>query len=363
MNRFLITAIVVFFSFGAFSQSDKGFILQIKAHFKQYKVTLSDGNYLGLKKARVLRIASELDRSVLVQFYLIPEEVVDSAFMEEVGRKEFVQSCSHASDDDSLDFRPFKYRKTDFLLDPCNLCSGYFSGECLVFKKKWAAFLRQYKPEYLTGGLKAKPFIFESAFSKDTSFIYEYTYKFRSVDIGNIKIESGRLTVSDILDMHKFLPLAQSLPKGEFPVQLSFKRSVYEIGELATYCRIVFSNSQVDRWELASVKGPSTKKEENGLNTVIDSMVLSPYGFGVIIDSIANHQFNLKSYQEWASILLDHFPSQEYGRMVESDHGSFCEVVGFISKRSSYIGYDKSGKICRLFIDLGTFSIPSEDFH
>jgi len=203
----------------------------------------------------------------------------------------------------------------------------------------------------------AFPSIFESAYfehartREDSTDIFFY-----AVSIGNLHIESGKIIACDPIVMQDAHPFVQRFPTGEFPVQLAIAK--VDSDERVAFSRIYFSNHPVAKWEFALDKGkkqiPLAGDDFYGYG--VDG------GEGIFIDSAANADFTqlrnndedlweavfaeevVKNYRNTWQFVLYHFQG----------HNLACFSTGFgDGTYATYVGYDASGKICRLLTDFG----------
>jgi hypothetical protein len=204
------------------------------------------------------------------------------------------------------------------------------------------------------------PPIFESAYFDNAKVNQDaIAITFYTVEIGTIKIESGKIIACDPIVMRDAHPFTQQFPKGSFPVQLSIAK--YDSDERVAFSRIYFSSHPVARWEFALDKGkkqiPLSGKDFYGYG--VDG------GQGVFIDSAANEDFTRMSNKDeylWERVFTDEtvknyrstwqFTVYNFG-----GHNLACMSTGFGDGRyATYVGYDASGKICRLLTDFGLIS-------
>lgn len=203
----------------------------------------------------------------------------------------------------------------------------------------------------------AEPLLFENAFIKGTTQLLNdsniYLY---GINIGNIKISSGTLTACDPLHIDEYgIPFTQQFPNGEFPVQLAIAKLGRE--ERIAFARINFSEERVAKWEFALQKGqeaiPVGGKEMHGYG--VDG------GVGIFADAKGIKSLVIEN----ATSLSDTF----YREMNKHNHydwrynihpfGSYNVAIfstgagdGYYG---TYIGFDSSGKPCRLLSDFNIF--------
>lgn len=201
-----------------------------------------------------------------------------------------------------------------------------------------------------------KPYIFESAFFEKTKInIDTFLLEFHSVDIGKIKIETGKIIACDPAFIISSEPFSDSFPIGFFPVQLAIAK--VDSSEVVSFSRIYFSDSPVVNWEFAILKG------QKRLPIFGEDSYVYPVdgGSGCFIDEKIKSELSKKT--ETNDTLLEllnkamnknHY---KYGQSGILNFGDF-NIAAFSSgvgdgRYSTYIGYDKNGKPCRLLTDFG----------
>jgi len=197
----------------------------------------------------------------------------------------------------------------------------------------------------------AYPNIFEAAFVGNTKVIAgDFSYKFYKLEIGKIKIESGKLIACDPIVMQDALPFTKKLPIGNFSVQLAMAKTHND--ERVAFSRIVFSDKRISKWEFALQKGqkPIPLKGASIYCYNVDA------GAGIFIDSVANKSFNEKDHSEWENAFIT--KAQKYG-----DTGYIHDFDGHSLATFStgygdgcyatYIGFDNKGNVCQVLTDFG----------
>lgn len=198
------------------------------------------------------------------------------------------------------------------------------------------------------------PAIFETAFFKNTVVKEDsFNLTFYSVDIGNIKVESGKLIACDPIVMKDGVAFTQTFPIGQFPVQLAIAK--IDSDERVAFSRILFSNDSVLRWEFALQPGQKTKP--------ITSEDIYCYGvdggIGLFIDEQANKVFNLKYFSDWEQVFTKDIEknlhiSWEYVVHEFDGHNLTAFSSGYGDGcYATYIGFNSKGEICRLLTDFG----------
>jgi hypothetical protein len=220
------------------------------------------------------------------------------------------------------------------------------------------SFIRSKDKDAILIDTTVKPAPFETTFINDSSYEDPLltSYKYRTLQLGKIKLESGRLIACDAIDLHKNIAFVQDFPKGEFPVQISIGWDDSD-SEFPIYLRIKFSNEPVTRWAYALKPG---MKDFPLADTGILHCFYSKYsGTSVLIDQTANLDLNKKSHREWTKMLIKDGDEIEYpgtARLIKFGKHSLAMFQGEDSNYcyQYYIGYDKEGRICRFLKDLGT---------
>ena len=206
-------------------------------------------------------------------------------------------------------------------------------------------------------GIAAKPLLFETAFIKGTTAkIKDATLDLYGINIGNIKISSGRVIACDPLLIEEYgKPFTQAFPTGAFPFQLSIAR--YGEGESIAFARILFSNEPVARWEVALLANqqPVAVGDEDAPGYIVDS------GIGSFMDDEAGKALDKKT--------VTRMDGAVYAEMNKHRHSSWryalyhfgnYNIAAFTSgegdgRYTTYIGFDVKGTPCRLVTDFGLF--------
>lgn len=197
----------------------------------------------------------------------------------------------------------------------------------------------------------AYPDIFEAAFSNDTKVTEgDITYNFYKLDIGKIKIESGKLIACDPIVMHDASPFSQIFPIGDFPVSLAMAKTHND--ERVAFSRVIFSDKPITKWEFALKKGqkPIPLKDTSFYCYGVDA------GTGIFIDSISNNVFNKKDHSEWENAFIAKAEKNGYkGYIYDFDgHNLATFSTGYGDGcYATYIGFDKEGKVSQILTDFG----------
>jgi hypothetical protein len=201
--------------------------------------------------------------------------------------------------------------------------------------------------------LDAKPLLFEAAFIRGTTHkVKDATMDLYGVNIGKLKISSGAVVACDPGHIDEYgIPFTQTFPNGEFPVQLAIGKVENE--ETIAFARILFSDAPVEKWEFALQKGqapiPVGGKKMHGYSTDL--------GLGIFVDYAASKaldQSNMTSLDADIYKTLDkHYHNDwRYSMYNFGTHNLaiFSSGLGD-GYYATYIGFDASGKPCRLLTD------------
>jgi hypothetical protein len=213
----------------------------------------------------------------------------------------------------------------------------------------------------VTRRVVATPVLFETAFIKGTTQKGNTAnINLYGVTIGKMKIVSGHIIACDPLHIDEYgKPFTHVFPTGEFPVQLSLA----EVGgeETVAFARIKFSEEPVTRWELALQEGqkplPLGGKEIHGYG--VDA------GIGIFMDQEAIKGLSQEQLLEIEEgIYADIRKEMEKHYHVDWKYTMFNfrlhNLAAFTTgvgdgRYASYIGFDATGKPCRLVTDFGLF--------
>ena len=199
---------------------------------------------------------------------------------------------------------------------------------------------------------KAHPTYFETAFHESTKSVEDgETFAFYKLDIGKLKVETGKVIACDPIVMYDAQPFTQIFPPGEFPVQLAMKKKEGS-GERVALSRILFSSEPVVKWEYALL--PEQKPMP-----ITDTSVCCygvDAGTGVFIDSLANTYFKIKNEKDWEDVFITKAEKYDYTGYIHDFEGHNLATfsTGFGDGcYATYIGFDKNGKVCQLLTDFG----------
>lgn len=188
-----------------------------------------------------------------------------------------------------------------------------------------------------------------------------------SFEVGKIYLSSGKLVACDPLITNDMLPFSTEFPKGDFSVLLHKERE----SNCVAYAEIIFSNSEITDWKLATTAGQHVKDLASG--EVFGFPVES--GMGCLMDVDTQNSLNELEYKLYHSkgadfmgiyeeFFHEHFfdengaidqyaflkPSEEHPGTIFAFETGYGE--GFYA---SYIGYDKNQtpvKIVTEFIEI-----------
>lgn len=204
----------------------------------------------------------------------------------------------------------------------------------------------------------AQPVLFETAFIQGTTQkLHDSTVQLYGINIGNIKLPSGKLVACDPILIEEYgIPFTQQFPTGEFPVQLSIARQGPE--ERIAFARIKFSNEPVAKWAFALLKDqeplPVGGKKMHGF--VVDG------GLGIFADAETIKTLNTAPMQSLSDSVyreMDKHTHYDWRYNIHSsgNHNLAMFSTGFGDGRyATYIGFDANDKPCRLLTDMDIFS-------
>ena len=217
-------------------------------------------------------------------------------------------------------------------------------------------FLQLLQASPVKSQLSRKP-IFELAFEATRDKMDSIPFYFRKIDLGYIKIESGKLVVCDAKNWNSARPFIQVFPKGKFLVQLSVAKEE-GTDEFPAFARIKFSNDSIMTWKYALLPGMKAKSIKDNDFSTCDTM--ESMGLGIFIDSVINRSLNSKSRKEWENKLSGKIKKNSHWGVANSTDGkSFAAFKGSIEPcYGVLLGYNKNNKICRLVVDLQTLQFP-----
>ncbi len=206
--------------------------------------------------------------------------------------------------------------------------------------------------------ITAQPVLFETAFVQGTTQkLNDSTVQLYGINIGNIKLTSGKLIACDPILIEEYgIPFTQQFPAGEFPVQLSIAKQGPE--ERIAFARIKFSDEPVAKWEMALLKDqeplPVESKKIHGF--VVDG------GLGIFADAEAVKVLNIAPMQSLNDSVYREMDKHTHYDWRYNIHEFGSNNLAMFStgfgdgRYATYIGFDANGKPCRLLTDMDIFS-------
>lgn len=186
-----------------------------------------------------------------------------------------------------------------------------------------------------------------------------HSRSFRTLELGGLKIVSGRISASDpfvSIDARK--PFSEPVPNGTFPVRLAIAQGGINDGRIA-FARVDFSSTPAVEWRMAVIAGQdaATLKPGEIFGYPVDA------GTGSFYDPKAGEALNalLKvnsdAWQDWqtqgeangkaASLKPNFFLMLPAG---ETNVAIFASGWGD-GFYASYFGFDKDGRVVALVTD------------
>jgi len=209
----------------------------------------------------------------------------------------------------------------------------------------------------------ANPAILENAFTSGYQADgHNAKVSLTGIGIGKLKVPSGRMIACDPMLTEEYgKPFLENFPTGEFPVQLSIVN--LDGVEAIAFARVLFNEGPVARWEFARLKGQDQFPIGGSrLHTYIVDGSL-----GSFMDSIAMRSLNATedgSYQKaiYNEVEKHRYYSWKYGliNFKNNNIAAFSAGLGD-GHYATYIGYDSSGKPCRLLTDFDLVKWRKED--
>jgi len=203
----------------------------------------------------------------------------------------------------------------------------------------------------------AKPFLFETAFINGTKEkVNDATLSLYGINIGKIKIVSGRLVACDPMHIDEYgIPFTKVFPKGEYPVQLAIGK--LDLEERVAFARILFSEEPVVKWEFALQAGqnqlPLGEKKKHGYS--VDG------GVGIFIDEEATKTLDRQVVNDmdgavFAALDKNYRNDWKYIMYSFGNYNLAAFSTGFgDGYYSTYVGLDAAGKPCQLLTDFAIF--------
>lgn len=202
--------------------------------------------------------------------------------------------------------------------------------------------------------VQTAPQIFETAFFQNIVVNEDsLNFTFYSVEIGKVKVESGKLIACDPIVMKDGVAFTQQFPIGQFPVQLAIAK--IDSDERVGFSRILFSDDTVVKWEFALQPGQKPKP--------ITGDDIYCYGVdagtGLFIDEQANKVFQQKGFSLWEQVFVkdiqkNYRNSWNYVVYEFDKHNLTAFSTGYGDGcYATYIGFNSKGEVCRLLTDFG----------
>lgn len=195
------------------------------------------------------------------------------------------------------------------------------------------------------------PFIFSAAFAPGT-FVQQsgHSFLFRTLNLGNLLIESGRIIASDDVTLFDAIAFTEQFPVGQFPVELAVaKINNYE---RVAFARIRFNDDSIVRWEFALQPGQDSIGITDSLSYCYPVDAIT----GLFVDSVANARFSQTGQSGWNDAFLsERAINSNTGYLYSfSGHNMAIFTTGYGDGcYSTYIGYNSKGNPCCLLTDFG----------
>lgn len=193
------------------------------------------------------------------------------------------------------------------------------------------------------------PLIFDAAFVNGTIVKQgQESISFRRLDLGKMKIESGKILVCDDVNISQRIPFTEQFPTGEFPCEVS----LVNLGgyECVAFCRIRFSDDSIARWEFALLPG----QEPIELTDSLSYFYPVDAGIALFIDSAANDVLGRSGTTGWNNAFITPWINKSYTAYIHNFEGHNMAVFssgGGDGRYSAYIGYNILNEPCCLLTD------------
>jgi hypothetical protein len=195
----------------------------------------------------------------------------------------------------------------------------------------------------------------ETAFEKDFSTKDEENniYRLYSFQVGHLRIKDGRIVACDPFLYNNDKPFTTAFPTGTFPVQLAVAQ--IRDDERVAFARIIFSDEVPFSWTLAVCDGQDISQLREGeiFGYDVDA------GTGAFMDTTGavelmsfmttkedNYQVLINEMEKNYKDTWDYLMWQQNDSNVAMFKSGWGDGV-----YATYIGYDKTGNICRLVTD------------
>lgn len=197
-----------------------------------------------------------------------------------------------------------------------------------------------------------------------------YTFSLRSLEVATLHLPSDQILASDPFLSDQTPVFSQRVLPGDYPVVLSLTRRESNDWEDVAAAKVVFSNNEVVRWEIALAEGEDISQLEPGntMGYLVDSSTASfsgPESAQVFIEKMYPPDLNYELNQSY----LDELTQAAQATLKEGswlshqpDPASPNNIVMFASgygkgSYGSYWGYDAAGEPVCLITDFGLFVI------
>jgi hypothetical protein len=180
----------------------------------------------------------------------------------------------------------------------------------------------------------------------------------RHVEVGRLRLPSGRIVVCDPLVDPDVLPYARAVPPGDYPVRLALGREADGEERLAA-AWIALGEGPVAVWLGATAKGSgATKNLDKGFAHPVDSSTsafMSPEAARVFADMLD------EAYHDRINALMEAGPDGSAAVVEWPEHPGLNAVVFRTDSDGlypTYWGDDSSGRAVVLLTDFGLLDPP-----
>lgn len=197
----------------------------------------------------------------------------------------------------------------------------------------------------------AFPVIFDAAFLNGTTVQQgKELLTFRTIDLGTMKVESGRLIACDNVNISQMPCFTEKFPVGDFPVQVALTR--FGTCERVAFSRILFSKDSIAHWEFALLPG----QEAIGIHDSLTYGYTVDAAIALFIDSVSNCALTQTGDDGWNEAFMTPWTNNCYTGYIHKfgEHSLAVFSSGEGDGRySAYIGYNISNQPCCLLTDFG----------
>lgn len=197
-----------------------------------------------------------------------------------------------------------------------------------------------------------------------------YNFSLRSLEVATLHLPSDTILATDPFLSDQTPVFSQKVTPGDYPVVLSLTRREQNEWEDVAAAKVVFSNNEVVRWELALADGEDISQLEPGstMGYLVDSSTASfsgPESAQVFIEKMypaaQGNQLD-ESYLNELSQASQATQKEGSWLSHQPDPNSPNNMVMFASgygkgSYGSYWGYDANGEVVCLITDFGVFAI------